>query len=112
MKEREKEAEITEHTTRSACCHRIKKREPDEYKSLLNRLKRIEGQIRGVSKMVESDAYCNDILVQISAVQSAISSFAGELLESHIKSCVVNDIKSGKEDTVDELVSTVRKFIK
>ena len=112
MKKLEKEAASIEDVAKNRCCHRIKKREPEEYKRLLNRLKRIEGQIRGISKMVESDAYCNDILIQISAVRSAITSFAGELLESHIKSCVVNDVIAGKSETVDELVDTVIRFIK
>ena len=94
------------------CCQRIKKRDEVEYKRLINRLKRIEGQIRGITGMVESDAYCNDILVQLSAVQSAITAFTGELLESHIKSCVVNDIIDGRRETADELVSIVRRFIK
>jgi DNA-binding FrmR family transcriptional regulator len=94
------------------CCKRIKKRSEEERRSLANRLSRIEGQIRGLNKMVENDAYCNDVLTQVSAVQSAISAFARELLASHMRSCVVNDIKEGKSETVDELILTVGKLIR
>lgn len=94
------------------CCKRIKKRSEEERRSLVNRLSRIEGQIRGLNKMVENDAYCNDVLTQVSAVQSAISAFARELLASHMRSCVVNDIKEGKSETVDKLILTVGKLIR
>ncbi len=94
------------------CCRRTKKRGAEEYKKLVNRLSRIEGQIRGITRMVETDTYCNDILIQVSAVQSALSAFARELLESHVRTCVVNDIKEGKRETVDELIATVSKLIK
>lgn len=94
------------------CAHKKKQRSPDEYKSLLNRLNRIEGQVRGIHKMVEADAYCTDILVQVSAVNAALNAFNKELLANHIKTCVANDIKNGKEDTVDELVATLQKLMK
>ncbi len=94
------------------CTHRIKKRDSEEKKRLTNRLSRIEGQVRGLTKMVESDSYCNDILIQVSAVQSAISAFARELLSEHMRSCVVNDIKEGRSETVEELIQTVGKLIK
>ncbi len=94
------------------CKCRKKARTEEEKKKLANRLKRIEGQIRGIAKMVEEDAYCNDILIQVSAAESAISGFARVLLESHIKECVVKDIKEGKSETVDELIETVGKFIR
>ncbi len=96
----------------SECCHRTKKRSEEEYKSLINRLNRIEGQIRGIKGMVERDAYCPDILVQVSAVTAALGGFGKELLASHIKSCVVNDIRAGRDETVDELVETLQKMIK
>jgi len=95
-----------------SCCHKIKKREADEYKKLINRLNRIEGQIRGIRGMVEKDAYCPDILIQVSAVNAALNAFNKELLSSHIKTCVANDIRNGRDDTVDELVSTLQKLMK
>lgn len=94
------------------CCHKTKKRENDEYKKLINRLSRIEGQIRGIKGMVENDAYCTDILMQVSAVNSALNSFNKELLSAHIKSCVANDIRNGKDETIDELVQTLQKLMK
>lgn len=94
------------------CCHKTKERTEEEYKKLLNRLSRIEGQIRGIKKMVESDAYCTDILVQVSAVNAALNSFNKELLANHIRTCVANDIREGKEETIDELVVTLQKLMK
>lgn len=93
------------------CCKK-KRRSPEEFRSLTNRLSRIEGQVRGVKSMVENDVYCVDILTQVSAIQSALSSFSAELLESHIKSCVVEDIKRGELETVEELVRTVERMMK
>ena len=78
----------------------------------MNRLKRIEGQVRGVEKMLENNAYCPDILTQVSAINSALNSFNKELLASHMKSCVVNDIRAGKDDTVDELIALLHKLMK
>lgn len=94
------------------CCHRIKQRSPDEYKCLINRLNRIEGQIRGVKGMVEKDAYCIDILTQVAAASAALNAFTKELLASHIKTCVANDIREGKDETVDELVRTLQRLMK
>lgn len=94
------------------CCAKTKERSEKEYKDLLNRLSRIEGQIRGVKKMVENDAYCVDILTQTSAINAALNSFNKVLLANHIKSCVTRDIKEGKEETVDELVATLQKLMK
>ena len=94
------------------CCHKTKKRSEEEYKSLINRLSRIEGQIRGLKGMVERDAYCPDILVQASAVSAALSAFNRELLSSHIKSCVVNDIREGNDETIDELLVTLQKLMR
>lgn len=95
------------------CPHcKKKKREDKEYKDLINRLNRIEGQIRGIKGMVENDAYCIDILNQVSAASSALNSFSKVLLENHIKSCVIDDIKEGNEETVDELVGTIQKFMR
>lgn len=94
------------------CCHKTKERSPQEYKRLINRLNRIEGQIRGVKKMVEEDAYCTDILIQVAAVNAALNSFNKELLASHIKTCVADDIRKGKDETIDELVATLQKLMK
>ena len=96
----------------TCCCHKTKERSGQEYKSLINRLNRIEGQVRGVKSMVEKDAYCMDILVQVAAVNAALNSFSEELLASHIRSCVVNDIRDGKEETIDELVATIQKLMR
>lgn len=94
------------------CNCKIKVRENDEYTALINRLSRIEGQIRGIRGMVEKNAYCTDILVQVSAVTAALNAFNKELLASHIKSCVKRDLKAGKDETVDELISTLGKLMK
>ena len=96
------------------CCRegRTKHRSEKEYKDLMNRLKRIEGQVRGVQKMLENEAYCPDILVQVSAINCALNSFSKKLLASHMKSCVVEDIKNGREETIDELVETLQKVMK
>ena len=94
------------------CCEKTKMRSEKEYKDLINRLNRIEGQIRGIKKMVESDAYCTDILVQVSAANAALNSFNKVLLSNHIRTCVANDIREGKEETIDELVMTLQKLMK
>ena len=94
------------------CCERHKERSPEEYKALMNRLNRIEGQIRGIKGMVENGAYCPDILVQSAAVNAAVNAFNKELLASHIRSCVVNDIRDGKDEVIDELVTTLQKLMK
>ena len=94
------------------CCNKHKVRTEKEYKDLLNRLNRIEGQVRGIKGMLERDAYCVDILTQVSAIQSALNSFNKVLLANHIKSCVAEDIKEGKEETLDELVNVLQKLMK
>lgn len=91
---------------------RHKHREPTEYAALLRRLNRIEGQVRGVRGMMEKDAYCTDILTQVSAIQSALNAFSRELLSNHIHSCVVQDIQDGKLEVVDDLLSTIQKLMK
>jgi len=93
-------------------CGKYKERSEKEYKDLINRLSRIEGQIRGIKGMVENDSYCTDILMQVSAVSSALNSFKKVLLANHIKTCVAQDIKDGKEETVDELVTTLQRLMK
>ena len=94
------------------CCHKTKERSQKEYKDLVNRLSRIEGQVRGIRKMVDNDAYCPDILIQVSAVNAALNSFNKVLLANHIRTCVSEDIRAGKEDTVDELVATLQKLMR
>ena len=91
---------------------KTKKRTNEDKKNLTNRLNRIEGQVRGIKKMLENDAYCTDILTQVSAVQSALNSFAKEILEEHVKTCVINDIKEGNEEVIDDLLKTIRKLMK
>lgn len=93
-------------------CERHKHRSKEEYRSLINRLNRIEGQIRGIRQMVDDERYCVDILTQVSAVQSALNAFNRELLTRHIKSCVTEDIRSGNEAAVDELCATLQKLMK
>lgn len=96
----------------SDCCKKTKHRDNEEKKKLINRLSRIEGQIRGIRAMVENDAYCADILIQTSAASSALGSFSKILLTEHIKSCVAEDIRNGKDETVEELTELLRKMMK
>lgn len=103
---------MAEKNKLQCCAHKTKKRSEDEYKKLINRLSRIEGQIRGIRKMVENDAYCTDILIQVSAVNAALNAFNKELLSNHIRTCVADDIKNGKDETIDELVNTLQKLMK
>lgn len=101
---------MSEH---NCCCgERTKARSEEEYKKLQNRLNRIQGQIRGISGMLEKNAYCTDVLVQVSAVNAALNAFSRELLASHIRTCVVDDIRAGKEGTVEDLVQTLQKLMK
>lgn len=87
-------------------------RSDEQKKALLNRLKRIEGQVRGIQTMIEENAYCNDVLMQSAAVNAAMNAFNKELLASHIRNCVVRDIKQGDDEIVDELVATIQKLMK
>ena len=93
-------------------CEKHTTRSEEEKKKLINRLKRIEGQIRGIIGMMENDAYCNDILIQSAAVNAAVNAFNKELLASHIRTCVARDIREGKDETIDELVATLQKLMK
>ena len=100
---------------KSQCCccsQRKKERTPEEYKKLIHRLNRIEGQIRGIRGMVENGAYCPDILIQVSAVNAALNSFNKVLLANHIRTCVADDIRDGKDETIDELVTTLQKLMR
>ena len=97
------------------CCHcsqRKKERSPEEYKKLIHRLNRIEGQIRGIRSMVENGAYCPDILIQSAAVKAAVDAFDRELLASHLRTCVVEDIRAGKDEVIDELLMTLHKLMR
>lgn len=94
------------------CSQKTKERTEKEYKDLIHRLNRIEGQVRGIRGMVEREVYCTDILVQVAAVSAALNSFNKVLLTNHIKTCVTKDIREGREETVDELVATLQKLMK
>ena len=93
-------------------CNKTKERTPDEYKALINRLNRIEGQIRGIKGMVENNAYCTDIITQVAAANAALNSFNKELLANHIRTCVSEDIRQDKTETVEELVALIQKLMK
>lgn len=94
------------------CCEKHKHRDSEEYKNLIRRLNRIEGQVRGIRKMVEEERYCVDILTQVSAIQSALNGFNECLLSNHIHTCVVEDIQAGNLEVVDELCHTIKKMMK
>ena len=95
------------------CCDEKKTlRNEEERKKLINRLNRIEGQIRGIKGMVENDVYCNDILIQASAAAAALNAFERELLSDHMRSCVARDIREGRDEVIDELMDTMRKLMR
>ncbi len=96
----------------SYSCHKTRHREPEELNPLMNRLKRVEGQVRGIQKMLENDAYCTDVLTQVAAAQAALNAFNRELLESHIRTCVVTDVRNGDDEAVSDLVKTIHKLMK
>ena len=94
------------------CSGKHKERDELEYKDLMNRLKRIEGQVRGVEGMLDKNAYCTDILMQVSAITSALNSFNKALLANHMRTCVAENIRNGNDDVIDELVLTMQKLMK
>ncbi len=96
---------------RECSCQKKKHRSPEEVKALVNRLSRIEGQIRGIKNMLENDEYCVDILNQISASRAALGSLASILLEEHIRTCVSEGIKQGDEEIISELTQTIKKLV-
>lgn len=104
--------EMEENKACPCCCQKTTKRSDAQKKSLLNRLRRIEGQVRGIQTMLEQDAYCNDVLIQSAAVNAAMNAFNRELLASHIRGCVVRDIRAGQDEVIDELVATLQKLMK
>jgi DNA-binding FrmR family transcriptional regulator len=97
---------------KTCCCEKTTERSEEERSKLMHRLNRIEGQIRGIKGMLERNAYCNDILTQSAAVGAAMNAFNKELLASHIRSCVVRDIREGNDEVIDELVATLQKLMK
>lgn len=103
---------MTEKETQCCCCNRKKERSEQEYKDLINRLSRIEGQIRGIKRMLDEDCYCPDIITQVAAANAALNSFNKVLLTNHIKTCVADDIRAGKDETIDELLNTLQKLMK
>ena len=103
---------MSETTGMTCCCGRKKVREEKERRDLMNRLKRIEGQVRGLQRMLEEDAYCPDILTQASAANAALNSFCRELLAAHLRTCVTEDIRAGREDAIDELMGTLQKLMR
>ena len=104
-------ADVAPENCCSSCC-RHKDRSPEEYKALMNRLSRIEGQVRGIRGMLEKDAYCVDILVQVTAANSALNSFAKELLSQHVRTCVADDLRDGSEEKLEELIRLLPRLMK
>lgn len=100
-----------EEKTVCACC-KTTARPEEEKKKLIHRLNRIEGQIRGIRGMLERDAYCTNILTQCAAVNAAVNAFNRDLIASHIRGCVVRDVREGKDEVIDELVDTLQKLMK
>ena len=92
------------------CCSKKTKRREEDKKQIITRLNRIKGQISGITKMVENDAYCNDVLVQLSAVKNSVKSLSSHILENHLYTCVTKDLESGNFDTIDELISLFKRF--
>lgn len=103
---------MSENNRHCCCSDKNTMRTEEQKKKLLNRLKRIEGQIRGIQSMIEDDSYCNDILTQSAAVSAAVNAFNKELLASHIHTCVARDIRDGKDEVIDELVTTLQKLMR
>ena len=95
-----------------SCSHRVSNRSDKAKTALISRLNRIEGQVRGIKGMIDKNAYCDDVLNQISSVQSAMKSVCRLLLEGHMKSCLINRIQSGETEVVDELLATIEKMMK
>lgn len=94
------------------CCDKTTERTDEDRKKLVNRLNRIEGQIRGIRGMIENNAYCADVLMQSAAVNAAVNSFNKDLIASHIRGCVTRDIRDGKDEVIDELVVLLQKLMK
>ena len=94
----------------NGCCSKKTKRGDEEKKRIISRLNRIGGQINGITKMIENDAYCNDVLIQLAAVKSSIKSLSAHILENHLCTCVARDLENGEFDTIDEIISLFKRF--
>ena len=94
------------------CCNKKTIRGENEKKLINNRIKRIEGQLKGIKKMIQSDTYCNDVLIQLSAVENSVKSLSNYILENHLYSCVTKDLENGNMEIIDELISLFKKFNK
>ena len=92
------------------CCNKKTQRSPEEKKRIISRLNRINGQINGINKMIENDAYCNDVLIQLSAVEKSVKSLSSHILENHLYTCISRDLENGELDTIDELISLFKRF--
>ena len=101
----------TEEKSCPACAHKTERTE-EQKKKLLNRLSRLEGQVRGVRKMIENDAYCNDVLIQAAAIGAAVDAFSREVLRAHLRSCVIRDIRAGRDEVADELMETLERLMR
>ena len=99
-------------TEACACCLRKKERTEKERAAILNRLRRVEGQVRGIEKMIENDAYCTDVITQVSAVAAALNAVNRELIYKHIRTCVAADLRQGKTETADELATVVERLMR
>ena len=111
VSEKKEDAAVQE----SCCCqcsHKTKERSEKEYRDLMNRLKRIEGQVRGIQGMLEKDAYCTDILVQVAVVNAALNSFNRVLLTNHLHTCVAENVRAGNDEVLDELAGVLQKLMK
>ena len=111
VSEKKEDAAVQE----SCCCqcsHKTKERSEKEYRDLMNRLKRIEGQVRGIQGMLEKDAYCTDILVQVAEVNAALNSFNRVLLTNHLHTCVAENVRAGNDEVLDELAGVLQKLMK
>ena len=110
-----KKEKMTKENDPPCCCMRsakTKDRPEKEYRDLMNRLKRIEGQVRGIQNMLETDAYCADILVQVAAVNAALNSFNKVLMADHVRTCVAENIRQGNDEVIDELVGLLQKLMR
>lgn len=96
----------------TSCCNKKTQRNDEEKKRIISRLNRISGQISGITKMIENDAYCNDVLIQLSAVENSVKSLSTHILENHLYTCVARDLENGEFDTIDELISLFKRFNK
>ena len=112
MEKKEAQQEQQEQETDCICSHKTKERSDKEYQDLMNRLKRIEGQVRGIQGMLQKDAYCADVLMQVAAVNAALNSFNKALLANHVRTCVADNIREGNDEVIDELVILLQKLMK